>query len=121
MRALTDRDDRKINSVNAALGAILAISPLLLGYASAAEATWTAVIGGIVITAVAVAALSHMFEWEEWVNLVAGVCIAASPWLLGFAATTTAVWTLVTIGSLVAVLAAIELWRLHGAPPTEAA
>ena len=72
MRALTDRDDRKINSVNAALGAILAISPLLLGYASAAEATWTAVIGGIVITAVAVAALSHMFEWEEWVNLVAG-------------------------------------------------
>jgi hypothetical protein len=62
-----------------------------------------------------------MFEWEEWVNLVAGVCIAASPWLLGFAATTTAVWTLVTIGSLVAVLAAIELWRLHRAPPTGAA
>jgi hypothetical protein len=32
----------------------------------------------------------------EWVNLVAGVYIAASPWLLGSAETTTAVWTLAT-------------------------
>ena len=88
MRSLTvnplaDREDAAINGMNAALGVILLISPWLLGFAAEPAATWSAVIGGV-IAAAALAAFTRLLEWEEWVNLVAGLCVAASPWLIGF-------------------------------------
>ncbi|TKB76767.1 MAG: hypothetical protein E5W81_14995, partial [Mesorhizobium sp.] len=58
--------------------------------------------------------------WEEWVNLVVGLWVLASPWVLGFQATT-AMTVHVVIGILVAVLAAIELWMMYQNPPTQSA
>jgi hypothetical protein len=116
-----DREDAAINGMNAALGVILLISPWLLGFAAEPAATWSAVIGGAVIAAAALAAFTRLLEWEEWVNLVAGLCVAASPWLIGFASAAAATWTHLAVGLPVAVLAAVELWRLHGAPPARRA
>lgn len=118
---LTDREDAAINGVNAALGVILLISPWLVGFATEGTATWSAVIGGAVIAVTALAAFARLLEWEEWINLVAGLCVAVSPWLIGFASVRAATWTHLAIGLLVAVLAAIELWRLHGVPPSRSA
>lgn len=47
-------------------------------------------------------------------NIVAGVWLAASPWLLGFSELTTAMWTAVALGAVVAVLAAV---RFSGGSP----
>jgi heme/copper-type cytochrome/quinol oxidase subunit 3 len=117
MNPLTDREDAALNGVNAALGVILLISPWLLGFAAERVPTWTALIGGAVIAAAALAAFTRLLEWEEWVNLVAGLCIAVSPWVLGFTGLAKAAWTHIIVGVLVALLAAIELWRIRGGAP----
>jgi SPW repeat len=79
---------------------ILLISPWL--FAAEQVPTWTAVIGGAVITATALAAFTRLLEWEEWVNLVAGLCIAASPEVLGFTGLARAAWTHIIVGAPVA-------------------
>ena len=121
MNPLTDREDAAINGVNAALGVILLVSPWLIGFEAQRLATWTAIIGGAVIAIMAVAAFMRLLEWEEWINLVAGLCVAASPWLIGFTAVAGATWTHNIIGVLVALLAAFEIWRMRGTPPARPA
>jgi hypothetical protein len=117
MKAQLHADDAALNGITAALGAILLISPSLLNFAVAPIATGTAVTGGIVIAMVAFAALMQLLEWEEWVNLVTGLCVMFAPWLFGFAGMNTAAWTHALIGLMVSTLAAVELWRLHGSLP----
>jgi heme/copper-type cytochrome/quinol oxidase subunit 3 len=117
MNPFDERTDTLINGINAALGAILLISPWLIGFEAVQTPTWTAVIGGGIIAVMALAAFARLLEWEEWVNLVTGLCVAASPWLLGFTTLASAAWTHIIIGLLVALLAAIELLRAHRAPP----
>jgi uncharacterized membrane protein HdeD (DUF308 family) len=101
---------------NLVLGALLFISPWVLGYSADAYAGWTAWIGGILIAALAVAALAAFAQWEEWVNLALGVLVLVSPWVLGFAANLAALWAHVVLGLLVAVLAAWELWQVGQKP-----
>lgn len=43
--------------------------------------------------------------WEEWVNVVLGVWLILSPWILGFSGMTNAMWNAVIVGLLVGVLA----------------
>jgi hypothetical protein len=117
MNPFSDREDAAINGVNAALGVILLISPWLIGFATEPSATWSAVIGGAVISVMALAAFTRLLEWEEWINLIAGLCVAASPWLLGFMPVAGATWTHLIVGLMVAALAAIEIWRIHAPPP----
>jgi heme/copper-type cytochrome/quinol oxidase subunit 3 len=121
MNPLTDREASAINGVNAALGVVLLLSPWLIGFGAERMAAWTAIIGGTVIVVMAIAAFMRLLEWEEWINLVAGLCVAASPWLIGFTAVARAAWTHIIIGVLVALLAAIEIWRTHGTPPARPA
>jgi hypothetical protein len=56
-----------------------------------------------------IAALAAFTVWEEWINLVVGLWLIVSPWVLHFAGTT-AMYVSVVIGALVALLAAIELF-----------
>jgi uncharacterized membrane protein HdeD (DUF308 family) len=121
MRALTERDDNLLNSITAILGLLLLLCPWLLGFASVKSASWTAGTGGIVIAVISAAALSQRAEWHEWVDLVAGLCLVASPWLFSFTDVTTAAVTHVVLGGLVAALAAIEIWRFHSTPPAKSA
>jgi hypothetical protein len=59
---------------------------------------------------------SRIAEWEEWVNLLLGVWVLVSPWVLSFSAQTTARWAHVGIGLIVAVLAGLRLWVMHQPP-----
>jgi hypothetical protein len=113
--------DKSSNAVlcdvaNLILGALLFFSPWLMTLAPGAE-SWNAWIAGIVITALSIAALSAFAEWEEWLNLIVGLWVVVSPWVLSFSANVTAMWTHIVIGAVVAILAGVEIWLMHGTTP----
>jgi len=100
---------------NLILGATLFISPGLFGFASDA-ASQNANISGLIIAALAIAALAAFATWEEWLNLILGLWVVVSPWVLGFASGT-AMTVHLAIGIPVALLAALELWLMYQQPP----
>jgi hypothetical protein len=101
--------------VNLILGMVLFFSPWEFDLSVGAQ--WqTASVIGIVIAVLSIAALAAFAVWEEWVNLVAGLALIVSPWLLGFQ-NSDAMTIDVVIGGLVAVFAAFEVWSLHERAP----
>lgn len=101
---------------NLVLGAILFASPWIWNF-DAGRPSQNAMIVGIIIAVLAIAALSAFAVWEEWLNLIVGLWAVISPWVLGFHARTTEMTAHVVIGILVAVLAAIEIWITSQNPP----
>jgi hypothetical protein len=93
---------------NLILGIVLFASPWLFNYPAGNEST-NAMIAGIIIAVLSIAALAAFTVWEEWINLVVGLWLIVSPWVLHFAGTT-AMYVAVVIGALVALLAGIELF-----------
>ena len=97
---------------NLILGGVLFASPWIFSYPSGHE--WTnATIAGVAIMVLSIAALAAFTVWEEWLNLVLGLWLIASPWVLHFPGTT-AMRVNVVIGAIVAILAAIELYDTFG-------
>lgn len=99
---------RLCDVVNLALGAVLFFSPWLFDLSAGAQ--WqTASIVGLIIAVLSIAALAAFAVWEEWLNLIAGLALMVSPWLLGFQ-DSQAMTIDVVIGMGVAFLAALEAW-----------
>src|SRR5215813_5225958 len=71
---------------NLILGVALLASPWIFSFPIGA-ASQNAVISGIVIAAISLAALAAFTVWEEWLNLIVGVWVLVSPWVLSFAGT----------------------------------
>ena len=94
-------------------GVLLFISPWALGFVGELAAARTAWVGGIVIAAIAIAALVQFAEWEEWVTLVVGLAVAAAPWVFGFAALHHALAVCVVLGLIVALASVSEIWSVH--------
>jgi hypothetical protein len=105
------KNERVCDVLNLILGGFLFASPWIFGFASGVQ-TQNAVISGIVIAVLSIAALAAFAQWEEWLNLAVGLWVLVSPWILGFA-NTTAMMVCVVVGAIVAVIAAIELWMEH--------
>ena len=101
---------------NLILGAFLFFSPWIFGF-DAGKVSQNAYIAGIVIAVLAIAALAAFAVWEEWLNLIVGLWVLVSPWVLGFHGTTRPMAVHVVAGIAVAVLAAIELWMHSQIPP----
>jgi SPW repeat len=76
---------------------------------AAARVLWVAVL--------AIAALAAFAEWEEWLNLIVGLWVAVSPWVVGFSANARAAWDHLVVGLIVALVAAVRLWFVHQGPP----
>ena len=74
---------------NLILGAFLFFSPWIFGF-DAGKVSQNAYIAGIVIAVLAIAALAAFAVWEEWLNLIVGLWVLVSPWVLGFQGTMTA-------------------------------
>jgi hypothetical protein len=110
-----------INIINAVLAVFLFFSPWLVGFRDVQIASWNAGVCGLVISLVAALAITRLQEWEEWSNALLGLWTAAAPWILGFAGTVAAMWTHVLVGLAVVVLAVVELWLIHGSPPSKTA
>ena len=103
---------------NLILGGILFFSPWLFNLPAGAESQ-NALISGIVIVVLSIAALAAFVIWEEWLNLIVGLWLIVSPWVLKFQGTS-AMRIDVVIGIIVAVLAAVELWTTSQIPPRHA-
>jgi heme/copper-type cytochrome/quinol oxidase subunit 3 len=106
--------------INLVLAICLFISPWIIGFAAEANPAWNAWIAGIVLGALALATLSAFAEWEEWVNLVVGLWLIVSPWLLGFMANFNAMGTHVVLGVLVVAASAWAVWDYRHHPPAHA-
>ncbi len=109
-------DDNAINALTALLAGILVVSPWLLGFRSETPAATSAWVGGALAGIVAIAAMAKLHEWEEWANLVVGLGILISPWLLSFSSHAAAMWMHVMVGGAIAAVSALEIWRLHEPP-----
>jgi len=117
---MENRQSAYIDRINLILAIILFVSPWIFGL-PAGPASVNAMIAGIVIGVVAIAALVSLAQWEEWVNLILGLWVVISPWVLSIRSSATAAWVHVIIGLAVAILAAIELWMMAHHPPAEIA
>ena len=74
--------------------------PGLLGF-SGETAAWNAWISGALLAAMSARAVVAFAEWEEWIELALGIWILASPWVLKFAAGSSASKVHVMVGAIV--------------------
>ncbi len=82
-----------------ALGVLLALSPIVV--ATSTAAAWTMVILGALIALDGLASLAMPgMVYGEWAQLVLGVLVFISPWVMGYADMTGAAWTSWVIGVL---------------------
>lgn len=91
--------------VNLVLGLWMIVAPWVLAFQSDSIATRNSVVLGVLIAVAAVYALVRVFAWEEWANLLFGVWLVISPWVLGFSDIQAAAGNAVIVGLVVAVFA----------------
>ena len=107
------RRESALDLYNLVLAALLLISPWLftLTNTTARIDLWASSLAVILISLAAIAAFA---KWEEWANLILGVWLIASPWVLGFAHSR-AMHFSIGVGLAIAFLAALELFLLYDA------
>jgi len=113
-----------VDFINLALGGFLVLSPWLFGFRS--QLGWhTSWMAGAAISVVAIFSIADLFdsvsvpaffESEEWINLTIGTWLAICPWVLNFNDDTMAMQVHLTVGVVVATVAAVELWMMHHRP-----
>ena len=108
------RRETMLDFYNLAFGVFLFVAPWLFSFAfgSARADDW---ISSVIVVAISIAALVAFAELEEWVGLVMGLWVLASPWLLGFQHAK-AMAVNVAVGLLIAYMSAVELWLIHYDP-----
>jgi hypothetical protein len=72
-------------------------------------------VSSAILIASSLAALWAYAEWEEWIGLIVGLWVLASPWLLGFPHAR-ATGVNVAVGLMIAYMSALELWLVHYDP-----
>jgi hypothetical protein len=107
------RRESVLDIYNLLLAVVLFASPWLFALTNTVGKVdlW---VSGAVVAAISVAAIVAYAKWEEWANLLLGLWLVVSPWILGFAHTR-AMHFSIGLGVIVAFLAALELWLLYEA------
>jgi hypothetical protein len=111
------RRESVLDVYNCVLALFLFVSPWLFAFASEAARIdiWAS---SAAIALAALATFVTFSDWEEWLNLLLGIWLVLSPWVLGFAHTR-AMHFSIGIGAAVAFMSAIELWLLYDATTQE--
>jgi len=107
------RRESALDLYNIVLAVILLVCPWLftLTNTTARIDLWASSLAVILISLAAIAAFA---KWEEWTNLILGIWLIASPWILGFAHTR-AMHFSIGVGLAITFLAALELFLLYDA------
>jgi hypothetical protein len=96
--------------INLILGLFTFVSPWVFGFAAstsiAARAMW--ILGAAIVVFAAFAVYMHK-AWEEVINILLGICLIASPWVLGFTEQSTPTTIAVVVGVLVT---AFAVWAM---------
>ena len=95
------------------LGLWLIVSPWALGYAEGTPQMINALASGLVIAVLAAFELYKTYFWAVVVNLLVGVWVVVSPWVLRLADQGSILWNCLIAGIAVVVLA---LWELRTDP-----
>jgi len=111
------RHESVLDLYNLVLAVFVTISPWFFARANGA-ATIDLRASGALIAALSLAAMVAFATWEEWANLLSGVWLIVSPWVLGFAHTG-AMHFSIALGASIAFLAALELWLVYDAAAPE--
>lgn len=98
-----------LNWLVAVAGLWQLVSPFILNYSDLTVAMWNAIIVGVVLIVLgAWAALNKEARSGrilDWISAILGVWLVASPFVLGYSATATAMWNNIIVGLVVLVLA----------------
>ena len=111
------RRESALDIYKLALAIFLLISPWLFARANGTAALDLRV-SGAVIAILSLAAMVAFAYWEEWINLLLGLWLIVSPWVLGFAHTR-AMHFSIAVGITVVFLTALELWLVYEASHPE--
>jgi hypothetical protein len=106
------RTEAAFSAISLLLGIGLISAPWFFGFANVETASRNAWAGGAIIIVTAAMTLVSFAERVTWVEFLAGLWIAGSPWSLSFylLISDTALRVQVALGLVIAVLAALELW-----------
>ena len=85
-------------------GLWLWVSPFVLHFKLGSDASSDANVVGVLVGSFAMMAIATSRAWGEWTNVVLGVWLLASPWLLGFSHQVVARDNLMIVGLAVIVL-----------------
>jgi hypothetical protein len=102
---------KTINWWMVVVGIALTAAPFLLGFTAISAALWNSVIVGVAV--ILLAAASALTDSEtavkamDWINATLGLWLVLSPFILGYATVTAALWTSIVAGVLILVLAAM--------------
>lgn len=77
-------------------------------------ADWNFYLTGFAAIVFAAAALAYYEVWEDWANVVIGLWLIGSPWVLGFAGSSAATWSAILAG---VALVGVASWSLSTEPP----
>jgi SPW repeat len=113
------RSESVLDLYNILLALILFIAPWFFAHASRAAVVDLRSSSAAIII-LSLAAIIAFSIWEEWVNVLLGVWLIVSPWLLGFAHTR-AMHYAIAIGAAIAFFAALDLWLRYEAAERDAA
>ncbi len=92
--------------INYLLGIWLFISPWAIGYlSSSSTASWNACVLGVAIVVFAAIGVLLPKVWEEVINIILGVWMVVSAWVLGFGSVRSAESNAVIVGLLVIIFA----------------
>jgi len=62
----------------------LFVSPWMLSYTQMRLPVLNGDAVGVIVAAFSIAAMLKFTKWEEWINIVAGFWLIASPWILDY-------------------------------------
>ena len=109
------RNESILDIYNLSFAAFLFVSPWLFAYAQR-NASMNILISSAAVGVTAISAILAYANWKEWLNVLLGVWLVVSPWVLGFAHTS-AMHFSIGIGIAVAFMAIVELLVVNY-PPT---
>ena len=89
-------------------GIWLFISPWVYNYSDTGHA-WNSYLFGIAITVFSFWALSDRKIWEEWINMVIGIWLFISPWVLGFTEDMNAFWNMLIVSAIIVLM---SIWDM---------
>lgn len=105
------RRESVLDIYNLVLALFLFVTPWLFAYANedAKIDLWAS---SALIAVISFTTFIAFSNWEEWFNLLLGIWLVGSPWVLGFTHTRAMHYS-IGIGAVVAFLAALEIWLVY--------
>jgi hypothetical protein len=103
------RSEQWQDVVNIVFSIWLFISPWVLSYSGGGAQAWNAWVVGVIVFVLSIASFAQFQRWEEWINMLLGIWLILSPWILRFSTHSRPTSNAVIVGTIVGVLA---LWNV---------